>query len=279
MTIRRARLTLVLLLVAAPSLAALDKYKDWEKSPEYAYLATDEEKKEWKKIASDQEAEKFIALFWARRDPELKTPENEFRERFEALVKKADELFALGRRRGALTERGKALILIGPPKSIAQKADSSASTPLGGYRAARGRRPAPGWMDGNAGATAIITQFLYEKPQLPPWADIQSLDLQIPGGSGLGIEHFVEGMGPAKRLETKAAQMADRESAAQGPAGLQDERAGRRRAESGRRQGRRGVARGPRCRKGLGRRSKVSRRSRSERSRCCPFRIATARRA
>ena len=114
MTIRRARLTLVLLLVAAPSLAALDKYKDWEKSPENAYLATDDEKKEWKKIASDQEAEKFIALFWARRDPDLKTPENEFRERFEALVKKADELFPLGRRRGALTERGKALILDRP---------------------------------------------------------------------------------------------------------------------------------------------------------------------
>src|SRR5664279_6532789 len=82
-------LSLLLLsaVAAFPLLAALDKYKDWEKSPEYAYLATDDDKKEWKKIASDQDAEKFIALFWARRDPDLKTPENEFRERFDALVK------------------------------------------------------------------------------------------------------------------------------------------------------------------------------------------------
>jgi len=56
-------------VAASPSFAALDKYKDWEKSPEYAYLATDDDKKEWKKIASDQDAEKFIAVFWARRDP------------------------------------------------------------------------------------------------------------------------------------------------------------------------------------------------------------------
>ena len=102
---------LLALLVSAvqPALAALDKYKDWDKSPEYQYLATDAEKKDFKKVASDAEAEKFIALFWARRDPELKTPRNEFRERFDALVKVADERFAIGRKRGALTERGKAL--------------------------------------------------------------------------------------------------------------------------------------------------------------------------
>ena len=134
-------LSLLLLSAAAafPSLAALDKYKDWEKSPEYAYLATDDDKKGWKKIASDPDAEKFIALFWAKRDPDLKTPQNEFRERFDFLVKKADELFLLGRRRGALTERGKALILIGPPKSIAR--GSAAPTAPGDTSAGLG---APG---------------------------------------------------------------------------------------------------------------------------------------
>ncbi|MGZ5431178.1 MAG: GWxTD domain-containing protein, partial [Thermoanaerobaculia bacterium] len=208
MKICRAPLALVLLLVAAPSLAALDKYKDWEKSPEYAYLATDDEKKEWKKIASDQDAEKFIALFWARRDPDLKTPENEFRERFDALVRKADDLFPLGRRRGALTERGKALILIGPPKSIAR--GPSVSTPLGEATTGLGTQGSlqGTGVIGNAGASTIITQFLYEKAQLPPWADIQSLDLKFQVDLGLGTEQFVDGIGPAKRLESKAAQMA-----------------------------------------------------------------------
>jgi GWxTD domain-containing protein len=211
MTIRRAPLALVLLLAAAPSLAALEKYKDWEKSPESVYLATDDEKKEWKKLASDADAEKFIALFWAKRDPDLKTPQNEFRERFDILVKKADELFPLGRKRGAITERGKALILIGPPKSMAQKADSSAGTPFGGSTAggigSQGSLEGTGVI-GNAGATTILTQFLYEKPQLPPWADIQTLDLKFQVDLGLATEHFVDGIGPAKRLEAKAAQMA-----------------------------------------------------------------------
>lgn len=203
-------LALLLLAVTAafPSRAALDKYKDWDKSPEYAYLATDDEKKEWKKNATDQDAEKFIALFWARRDPDLKTPQNEFRERFEALVKKADELFALGKKRGALTERGKALILIGPPKSIAR----GSSAPTAGDDTTTGLGPqgslSGAGVIGAAGATTIMTEFVYEKAQLPPWAGVQSLDLKFSVDTGLSTEQFVAGAGPARKLETKAAQMA-----------------------------------------------------------------------
>jgi GWxTD domain-containing protein len=210
MTLRRAPLALVFLLAAPPCLAALDKYKDWVQSPESVYLSTDDDKKEWKKITTDEEAEKFVALFWARRDPDLKTPANEFRERFDVLVKKADELFPLGRKRGALTERGKAFILIGPPKSMAQKREDSSSTPFGGSTTGlgtQGSQTGTGAM-GNAGATTILTQFLYEKPQLPPWADIQTLDLKFQVDLTMAIEHFVDGLGPAKRLETRAIQMA-----------------------------------------------------------------------
>lgn len=208
MTLRRAPLALVLLLAATPCLAALDKYKDWAKSPESVYLATDDEKKEWKKIASDEEAEKFLALFWARRDPDLKTPANEFRERFDILVKKADELFPLGRKRGALTERGKALILIGPPKSIA-RGSSALTVPVDETTTGLGTQGSlQGTVIGSAGASAIITQFLYEKAQLPPWTDVQTLDLKFQVDLGMGTEQFVGGSGPAKRLETKAAQVA-----------------------------------------------------------------------
>jgi GWxTD domain-containing protein len=193
---------------ASPAFSALDKHKDWDKSPEYVYLATDDEKKEWKKVASDQDAEKFISLFWARRDPDLKTPENEFRERFDILVKKADEIFALGRKRGSLTERGKALILIGPPKSITHKADPS-SSPSGAPAGLGGLgTPQGAGVMGNTGATVVLTNFLYEKAQLPPWADVQSLDLKFQVDLGLATEHFVDGLAPAKRLETKAVQVA-----------------------------------------------------------------------
>jgi GWxTD domain-containing protein len=190
----------LLLSAALPALAALDKYKDWEKSPEYQYLATDADKKDWKKVSSDEEAEKFVALFWARRDPDIRTPRNEFRERFEALVKLADERFALGRRRGALTERGKALILIGPPKEITAKATSSADTPFGGTAGAGG-------VTGSGGGAAMLYTFIYDQSHLPPWSDVQSQDLKFIVDVGLGSESLLD-MGPAKRLENKAAQVA-----------------------------------------------------------------------
>jgi GWxTD domain-containing protein len=199
MTLRRAPLALVLLLAATPCLAALEKYKDWAQSPASVYLATDDEKKEWKKIASDEEAEKFVALFWARRDPDLKTPANEFRERFDVLVKKADELFPLGRKRGALTERGKAFILIGPPKSISQKADASPGASFGPTGGPAGV--------GTGGRGPIVVQFLYDKPQMPPWADVQSLDLKFHVDVDDERESLLD-LGPVRRLETKAAQVA-----------------------------------------------------------------------
>jgi hypothetical protein len=49
------------LAIAACALAELAKYKDWDKSPE-AYFLTPAERAEWKKIATDEEAQKFIAL-------------------------------------------------------------------------------------------------------------------------------------------------------------------------------------------------------------------------
>jgi GWxTD domain-containing protein len=192
-------LSLFLLSAVAvlPSLAALVKYKDWEKSPESVYLATDDEKKEWKKVDSDEGAEKFIALFWAKRDPDLKTPQNEYRERFDALVKLADERFAIGRKRGALTERGKALILIGPPLKIVPRATSSADVPVSGMA---------GGLPGTGGGGSMLYTFVYDKSHLPPWTDVQSQELRFMVDADLATESLLD-TSPARRLETKAAQM------------------------------------------------------------------------
>jgi GWxTD domain-containing protein len=197
-------LSLLLLSVVSvfPSLAALVKYKDWEKSPESVYLATDDEKKGWKKVDSDEGAEKFIALFWARRHPNIETtPQNVFREQFEARVKFADERFALGKRRGALTERGRALILIGLPKSSATKAMLGSEQPFGSSTGA-----VPG-TQGAAGGTTVMVQWLYEKPQLPAWADLPSLDLKFEVDQTALVEHLIDASA-ARRLEKKAAEVA-----------------------------------------------------------------------
>ncbi len=58
------------------------------------------------------------------------------------------------------------------------------------------------------GSTAFSTRLHYEKPQLPPWADVQTLDVKFQVDPGMGIERFVDGTSPAKRLEKKAVEIA-----------------------------------------------------------------------
>src|SRR5256885_7513727 len=115
---------------AAPGVAQLSAAKaEWAKGP-VQFLMTDEEKAMWQKLPSDDAALAFIDLFWARRDPTPNTPQNEFREAFEAKVKAADENLKGSRQRGALTDRGKILILFGPPTRI--KKEGGAQQPRQG---------------------------------------------------------------------------------------------------------------------------------------------------
>ena len=91
-------------------------YADWAEGPE-GFLLTKKEKKDWAKIKTDAEAEQFIELFWAKRNPEPNNPFNAFRAEFESKVRFADENFGYGNHRGALSERGRVLILMGKPDS------------------------------------------------------------------------------------------------------------------------------------------------------------------
>ena len=95
---------------AAPSPAKAD----WAKGP-VQYFMTADEKAAWKAVQNDADADAFIELFWARRDPTPTTPRNEFREEFDARVKLADDLFTHGRTHGSMTDPGRIVILFGPP--------------------------------------------------------------------------------------------------------------------------------------------------------------------
>lgn len=167
---RKLRLlaTLVpLVALALPAAAQLDKFKDWESSPEFVYYATDDEKKAWEGVTSDEQAQKFFNLFWGKRHPDYqKTAQNVFRTRFDALVAEADKRFTLGKKRGALTERGKVLILLGPPKAIASKLESASAGAAGGEGE-----------EGSflqTGGNVVVIQFQYDKEQLPEWAGMKS---------------------------------------------------------------------------------------------------------
>jgi GWxTD domain-containing protein len=88
-------------------------YKDWL-DKDVTYVITDEERKAFKKLATDDERERFIEEFWRRRDPDPDTDENEFKEEYYERIAYANEHFASGIP-GWKSDRGRIWIMYGKP--------------------------------------------------------------------------------------------------------------------------------------------------------------------
>lgn len=93
-----------------------DVYKKWLDN-DVAYVITDEERKAFKALTTDEERENFIEQFWRRRDPNPDTEENEFREEYYERIAYANEHFTSGMP-GWKTDRGRIYITWGKPDSI-----------------------------------------------------------------------------------------------------------------------------------------------------------------
>jgi GWxTD domain-containing protein len=91
-------------------------YKEWVEK-DVAYIITDDEKKAFKALQTDDERENFIEMFWRRRDPNPDTEENEFREEYYERIAYANEHFSSGIP-GWKTDRGRVYIAHGKPDSI-----------------------------------------------------------------------------------------------------------------------------------------------------------------
>jgi GWxTD domain-containing protein len=111
-TLRGALCLLALAMPAAAQHSTLPP--PWSERPE-SVLLTDTETADLARSSAAARSARFERLFWARRDPDLETAVNEFRVDFEARVRAADAQFAEGELRGALTDRGKALVVLGVP--------------------------------------------------------------------------------------------------------------------------------------------------------------------
>src|SRR6266404_1972834 len=91
-------------------------YKDWL-DKDVAYIITDEERKAFKKLATDEEREQFIEAFWRRRDPDPATEENEYREQYYERIAYANEHYTSGIP-GWKTDRGRIYITFGKPDEV-----------------------------------------------------------------------------------------------------------------------------------------------------------------
>src|SRR6202522_940305 len=91
-------------------------YKKWL-NEDVGYIITDEERKAFKRLSTDDEREELIEQFWLRRDPTPDTEENEYKEEHYRRIAYANEHFPSGIP-GWKTDRGRIYIVYGPPDEI-----------------------------------------------------------------------------------------------------------------------------------------------------------------
>lgn len=178
-------------------------YKTWL-NQDVAYIITDEERKAFKNLSNDEEREAFIEQFWARRNPNPDSPDNEFREEHYRRIAYANEHYAAGKP-GWKTDRGRIYIEYGKPDSIDSHPSGGAYT-----------RP----MDEGGGETST---FPFEVWHYRYLAGIgENVDLEFVDTCMCGDFHFtidrgekdallhVPGMGATQWEEMGMAKKADR---------------------------------------------------------------------
>ena len=94
-------------------------YRKWL-NEDVAYIITDDERKAFSNLQTDEEREQFIEQFWLRRDPTPDTIENEYKEEHYRRIAYANEHYASGIP-GWKSDRGRIYITFGPPDEITDK--------------------------------------------------------------------------------------------------------------------------------------------------------------
>ena len=93
-----------------------DYYKRWL-DRDVIYIITPDEKSVFSSLTTPEEKEQFIEQFWRRRDPDLRTTHNEYKEEHYRRIAYANDHFQSGVE-GWYTDRGKIYIKFGPPTGI-----------------------------------------------------------------------------------------------------------------------------------------------------------------
>lgn len=124
---RAGLISALFVLLASQASAEIDKNaRKWLDTVRPIILP--EEEKAYKNLKNNSDAAEFQKIFWARRDPDLDTPANEYQQEYLKLVAEVDPMFKLAGREGSMTDCGRIYILLGPPDSV--KKESSATVSL-----------------------------------------------------------------------------------------------------------------------------------------------------
>jgi GWxTD domain-containing protein len=120
MPMSRSPFLTALILLVAVSAVAEDAVRFGDGPAKW--LMTSAEQRAWKAVKTPQQERDFEDLFWARRDPTPGTFANEFELNFISRVAFADKRYGEKKKRGSMTDRGRALVALGFPSNISEAA-------------------------------------------------------------------------------------------------------------------------------------------------------------
>jgi len=153
--VKKISIALAAFVFASVAMAQLSKYKDWAKSPEADFL-TPSERGEFAALKTDEEAEKFIANYWAKRGGDR------FKAEVSRRIAAADEQFKLRRTRGADSNRGRMLIVLGVPTRVTNSRPSQQTSGTATPDTGLGGAPQLG-VEQN---TAVVQTWYYERGRI-----------------------------------------------------------------------------------------------------------------
>jgi len=194
--------------VCSLALAQLSKYKDWAKSAD-AYFLTAEEKAAWAAVKTDDEAEKFIATYWAKRDPNPNTAANEFRDAIQRRIAAADEQFKSRRyQKGSESPRGRVFIVLGAPSRASQSrmggADGGATSDTGLGRPSGAGTPGAPMGGGDSSSTAVLVTWTYDKDKFDASWGIPELKVRFNVDAARGVDDMARDAALEKAILTVA---------------------------------------------------------------------------
>jgi GWxTD domain-containing protein len=126
MSLRLKLALAVAVLSLAPAAARADKLDKEDKKwlDEVRPLMLPDEEKTFRDLKDKADRLEFQKIFWARRDPDLDTPDNEFQAAYNTERAEVDRQFKVAGQMGSATDCGRVYLLLGKPDEMKQDKQS-----------------------------------------------------------------------------------------------------------------------------------------------------------
>jgi GWxTD domain-containing protein len=168
----------------------------WETSAEFNLLGNDEEHAAYSNLKTPEQRTAFVEDFWKKHSPES-SDAVEYRETVRRRIVFADAMFSSSFLRGAVTDRGRVFVLLGPPANVHVAAMSRATGATIPRRSAQG-------IDGQT------ETWVYFRPQLPRSIPTGQVNFVFLTQDGYGDHVMQKELFPLKVLEEAKKRLPER---------------------------------------------------------------------